>query len=319
MSEKIKKRVLLSVSSFLSIAVVALLWDTWWHVAVGRDSFWIPPHLVLYCSVILSLAGSAYVWIRVGERFWQKLTLALLLIPASAPFDEIWHRIFGAENLNSPLVIWSPPHVLLLVGVLGGLIICLSKIRQDREAYERQFFELLSFASILSILFVFVIPFLPLGPYEVIGFWGAGFVAFVVILVFLLAQKMIPGIAEVTMVTLFFLAFTAIGPAFSERVANGVSIPSYGHQPAWIIVFAYLIPAIFMDVSKKLNSWKKAIVSGLLWSTILFGLSSFFVDQQSQYSIREGIIAIVASVFGAGMAVLVFRYSHKIRTSFLSV
>ncbi len=319
MSEKKKKFILLSVSSFLSIAVAALLWDTWWHVAVGRDSFWIPPHIFLYLSVILSILAALYGWLRSKDRFWRKLTLPLLLIPFSAPFDEMWHRIFGVENLNSPLVIWSPPHILLLLGILGGLIICLSKIRQDREAYERQFFELLSFASILSILFIFVVPFLPRGPYEVIGFWGAGVIAFVVILVFLMAQKVIPGIAEVTMVTFFFIAITAIGPAFSEQVGKGVLIPRHGHQPSWLIAFAYLVPAIFMDLAKKLSLWAKAIISGLLWSTILFGFSSLFLDVQFRYSIEEGGIAIIASAFGACIAVLVFRYLSKAKFLFLSV
>src|SRR6185295_18107135 len=29
-------------------------WDLFWHIAIGRDSFWIPPHTMMYAAVALS-------------------------------------------------------------------------------------------------------------------------------------------------------------------------------------------------------------------------------------------------------------------------
>ena len=36
-------------------------WDVSWHIIIGRDTFWSPPHLVLYAGIIAILAacGSA--------------------------------------------------------------------------------------------------------------------------------------------------------------------------------------------------------------------------------------------------------------------
>src|SRR5205085_11512727 len=35
-------------------------WDINWHATVGRDSFWIPPHLVLYGGTLLALGGIVF-------------------------------------------------------------------------------------------------------------------------------------------------------------------------------------------------------------------------------------------------------------------
>src|SRR5690349_3739609 len=29
-------------------------WDLFWHIVIGRDSFWIPPHKMMYAAVALS-------------------------------------------------------------------------------------------------------------------------------------------------------------------------------------------------------------------------------------------------------------------------
>lgn len=299
------------ISTLLVVATAALLWDTWWHVAIGRDTFWEPPHIILYLAVSLATLSTLYSWLMGGGKFWRKLLVFLLLIPLSAPFDELWHRAFGVENLNGPLVIWSPPHILLLIGILGGLILCLSATKTYQGLYKRQFFELLVFAAVLSILFILVVPFLPRGPYEVLGFWGAGVVSFILIFTFLSAQKVIPGIAEVTMLAFFFLTFTAIGPAFSEKVGEGILIPPHGHQPPWLIAFAYLMPAIFMDIAKKWNPFIKGLAGGILWSGILFGFSSLFLETPFQYSTNDGLIAFGASIIGAGTAAFMFQYLNR--------
>ena len=40
-------------------------WDIQWHVLIGRDSFWIPPHLITYAGV------SAAVFLSFGMLFWE--------------------------------------------------------------------------------------------------------------------------------------------------------------------------------------------------------------------------------------------------------
>src|ERR671939_458916 len=39
---------------FVIVMGLGSTWDVKWHYAIGRDSFWIPPHLLLYLSVALN-------------------------------------------------------------------------------------------------------------------------------------------------------------------------------------------------------------------------------------------------------------------------
>lgn len=83
------------IISFLFVAVIAGTWDAWWHGAIGRDSLFEPPHLLLYASTISAVLMGMYGWYTTREKVWKRVVLFLLLIPISAPFDELWHRIFG--------------------------------------------------------------------------------------------------------------------------------------------------------------------------------------------------------------------------------
>ena len=123
---------------FMTLAVFGVSWDIQWHYAVGRDSFWIPPHLFLYSGVVLAgltcivtVLGDTWRYYRNAPGATAGNTLAFLgifhgptgIIAAglglttmlvAAPFDDWWHRQYGIDTS-----IWSPPH---LVGVAGAII-----------------------------------------------------------------------------------------------------------------------------------------------------------------------------------------------------
>ena len=40
---------------------LGLLWDISWHTAIGRDTFWSPPHLAVYLGGLLE--GSLGLWL----------------------------------------------------------------------------------------------------------------------------------------------------------------------------------------------------------------------------------------------------------------
>ena len=48
----------------LVTAVAAGTWDIWWHAAIGRDTFFEPPHLLLYAAVIAAIIAGAIGWRR---------------------------------------------------------------------------------------------------------------------------------------------------------------------------------------------------------------------------------------------------------------
>src|SRR5437867_4166643 len=120
-------------------------WDIQWHTVIGRDSFWIPPHVMTYAGVVVMVMlsfgvlagmtlrpspGAADV-VRVlgltGTRGFHLAAWGIALTVLAAPIDDLWHRLFGLD-----VTLWSPPHLL---GLLGAAINTLGCFRIAREVY----------------------------------------------------------------------------------------------------------------------------------------------------------------------------------------
>jgi hypothetical protein len=124
-----------------------LTWDIQWHVFIGRDTFWIPPHLMMYSGVTAGFLVAVLVLAldtrdqRRGVRRRGVVTMlgltstrgihlaawgvALLLL--AAPIDDLWHRLFGLD-----VTLWSPPHLL---GLLGSAVNTIGTMLIAVEAY----------------------------------------------------------------------------------------------------------------------------------------------------------------------------------------
>jgi hypothetical protein len=108
------------------VGVWGLSWDIQWHMTIGRDSFWIAPHLMIYSSVVVGLLFAwgvlAYEWRRdiPSTRGFLLSGLGLVLVVLAAPIDDLWHRLFGLD-----VTLWSPPHLLALFGSVVSTLGCL--------------------------------------------------------------------------------------------------------------------------------------------------------------------------------------------------
>ena len=98
-------------------------WDDGWHTERGRDEFFIAPHIAIYAGVA-AIGGAVSWWLlsilrQEGTRGVLKQSIPLLgavsvlVTLASGPIDNAWHEAFGRDA-----VIWSPPHMLGIVGTL---------------------------------------------------------------------------------------------------------------------------------------------------------------------------------------------------------
>src|SRR5881628_2594977 len=110
--------------------MVGVYLDTAWHRTVGRDSFFILPHVFIYCGGlgVLGAALGSVTHATLGRaadfggpilRLWRLqlplgfavTALGISVITAAAPVDAWWHDTFGKDVL-----IWSPPHLQLHLG-----------------------------------------------------------------------------------------------------------------------------------------------------------------------------------------------------------
>lgn len=280
----------------LYTTVVAGTWDAWWHGAIGRESFWSPSHLLLYASVLVAVGLGVYGWRTFKEAKWKRLAWVLLLVPASAPFDELWHRLFGIETVASPEIVWSPPHLVLIGAVIWGFIEALRHIWQEQDHDAVRLFGALGFAGISSLLAFVATPLQPIGPYHLLGFWGAGFVCLTFLLPLLLAQKKLPGIGVATLTTSFIIVLAAMG--LGEKLAPGVIVPAHAHPPGWVIVFSFLLPALFLDIFRKGSDVVRGAIAGVLCCGTLYVLARPFLEAPFQYSWNMVGVAVLASIVG---------------------
>ena len=89
-------------------------WDDSWHTTLGRDSTFIPPHLLLYASILtVGVVIAGWGWRRLAATRsvaavfrtpgFALAVAAAVATAAAAPADAFWHTAFGRDA-----VLWSP-------------------------------------------------------------------------------------------------------------------------------------------------------------------------------------------------------------------
>ena len=126
-------------------ALGGIYWDVTWHATLGRDSFWIAPHLFVYAGVnvllLSALGGYALAWRRAGSirssfahgvgTGFAVAALGPAIQITAAPFDDLWHRLYGLD-----VTIWSPPHLMGVVGGMVGIYGLLAVLRAERPTRD---------------------------------------------------------------------------------------------------------------------------------------------------------------------------------------
>ena len=283
------------IAAALFTAVLAGTWDAWWHGALGRESFWSPPHLLLYSSVLVAVFSGIYGYYQSKENRWRTLALVLLLVPLSAPFDELWHRIFDVEDLSSPLIVWSPPHLVIVLSLIASMVFLLPILRRDTKDMQVLFGSMV-FAAILNLVFFTFSPLEPVGSWHLLGFYGVGFHAAAHVGILLFAKRWVPNKGAAILITVFALSIMAIG--FNEQLAEGVQVLPHDHAPPFLIVFSMLMTAVVLDILPSKRLWLTSAIAGFLMSGIFYGFSWIFFKPEFLYSLKEGIIAVIFSMIG---------------------
>jgi len=298
--------------TFILAGSAAAGWDVWWHRAVGRDRLFEPPHIFLYTFASIAILLSIYGWYRTHKKSWKKIAGFISLIPISAPFDNFWHIMFGVEDLSKPVSLsWSPPHMLLDIGAMMGLIMLVPILMHERKETQRSFFIDLAFAAVMVMGLFLVMPFHPTeGWGQVAGFWGTGVFAAVIISVMIYSQKILSGSYDVVRITMYSLILMSI--SYGKETAPGIILMPHDRQPFWLYVFAFMVSAIILDIFfKKLNPIARGAFAAGAWAAILFIFSPMFLDPQFYYPISESAKTIISSIAGGGLAGFLISKIHK--------
>jgi hypothetical protein len=136
--------------------VLGSIWDISWHISVGRDTFWTPPHLLIQLCAAIGGLTSIYLIARTtfaGDEnaraesvriFGLRAPLGAficgwgaLAMVTSAPFDNWWHEAYGLD-----VKVVSPPHMLLALGamgvVYGGFALTMAQLNRASAALTRR-------------------------------------------------------------------------------------------------------------------------------------------------------------------------------------
>ena len=120
------------ISIGVSLQISGSNWDIVWHGVGNVETFFTPPHSVIYSGVALAIGSVIGGIIQAAFKIQQqkKNIMWFVLLPSSlplslklaaigcilqltaGPFDFLWHTQFGFDGLL------SPPHSVLAVGML---------------------------------------------------------------------------------------------------------------------------------------------------------------------------------------------------------
>lgn len=142
---------------FLAQTQLGAIWDREWHYYIGRDQFFIPPHILIYSGVLGAGLIALGVVIADSLRYhrgaagvdesstvrifgWFHAPLGFIIAGfgvldtlISAPLDNYWHELYGID-----IALWAPFHMMGtfggVVGIVGMLYIFASEETISREA-----------------------------------------------------------------------------------------------------------------------------------------------------------------------------------------
>jgi len=292
-------------------------WDITSHAIGAPESFFTPPHGVLYSGVGISLIAAIISLGIIGkdkEIRQESFSLGLKLIVigsmiqiVAGPSDYLWHELFGTDGLL------SPTHLTLITGILiqsVGIIVGLTRlIPYNFKAVKPAL--TVGFSALWFIVIAFAFQFgLPISNGETINLNPDPYVGAIILgitipffctLIFWGAVKSMKG---------FGWASTAVaGLIIMNITANVIPNEDLWGFLSWFAVpmIAAIIGDAIMNNKIKINRFKEEIAGGLVGAVFivnsmpLVGMSfiQFYVfNEVSGYSLLTEFSETLAIWFG---------------------
>ncbi|MAZ52754.1 MAG: hypothetical protein CMO31_01905 [Trueperaceae bacterium] len=251
-----------------------IYWDISWHIDKGRDTFFSPPHNLIYLSmgIVLVVTLLGFFRDRQASRFHLRLgrahlhpglvitALGTLLVLVFAPADELWHRWFGTD-----LTLWAPMHLIGVLGLnmlsFGGLVgtwvdrrLTTDPGRQKLLGFVSIFFAatLIGWYGVLLAEYEFVVPAFP-------TFWHPLLLTGLPVFVLVLIARLNPVPFAATLAA---TGFTLIRLLLAGWLMISSSVNLAGHsKPA--IPFLLLAGIAADLLVKRSPLWLSGLVIGL--------------------------------------------------------
>jgi hypothetical protein len=138
---RLRRRGALVILYLLFQAEFGLAWDRSWHDYLGRDRFWIPPHIMIYSGMGVTGLVALFMVLIETVRYYQgkpgvddSSTIRVLRVFVApmgfvmlgfgtlsdliaAPLDNYWHSLYGID-----VTLWSPFHLMgLTSSIFAGM------------------------------------------------------------------------------------------------------------------------------------------------------------------------------------------------------
>jgi hypothetical protein len=287
--------------------IIGLIWDICWHLSIGRDGLFSPPHLIIYLGAIVSGLFSGYEILRTTfwgspvektktVKIWNLFHSSLgalfcvwgaLAMLTSAPFDDWWHNAYGLD-----ITILSPPHTVLALGIIsvqfGAMISVISLKNHVKLYFNGTYLKKKELNKVLFWLFALSAGFLLTMWYTLLSenlgnraMHKSGFyiVASAIFPFFLMALgKAVKNRWTITAVTVVYsfilLATLWIIPLFPAEPKLGPVLHHIDHYQGFKFPLLLIIPAVITDILRNryayLNDWLLTLMLGTSFLLVFF-------------------------------------------------
>ncbi|MGI4755343.1 MAG: hypothetical protein ACRYGF_00665 [Janthinobacterium lividum] len=285
----------------ITSASIGAAWDVAWHRSIGRDSFWTPAHLMIQlCGVLAAVVGLWLVYdctfrkdskLRASSVnvFGLRAPLGVFLagwggiaMITSAPFDNWWHAAYGLD-----VKIVSPPHTLLILGIrgvsLGVFFLILATMNRAAAEGARSFSTLQKLLLYLGGLTVGGQMFFlqeytwDIGLHRALAYIALAIAVPVVFAMISQASRFRWAATTVAAVyTLYLMAEILIFPLIGAEPKLGPVFNPVTHLIPAKFPVLIIVPALALDLlwqrTKTWKFWQVALVSGLVFTAVLFAV-----------------------------------------------
>ena len=278
---KKKSEIIFLVGSILTSLGILLVtvggsWDITNHLLSKPETFFSPPHALMYSGVAVSLIGVVITFIgwknlqKFRESYFLSFKIKLIgigLLTGAGPLDFVWHSYFGLDGLL------SPPHFTLITGMflcsMGGMI------GISRYLKLNDFYSISKYLLILAVIPVWLSASgiisslsLPFSSTDFFEFNPEPTIAFMI------ASLAYPFLISFSLTLIFRLSnyqfgmMSVLGGLFLLIYSSTAIIPNFAMSDTILFYSLNLIPFVIADIFLKLNRSKLSLffVGGLIGS-----------------------------------------------------